>query len=114
MGRGSGKSTLLAALRREITEQTREEQDLIRAGRNDDDPETRRVAGVLQVELNAWSFADSENLWASLTSDIFEQIAAGGCQRRHEPPSVLQPCDLPAGRQRTEGAWLQVRIRMDR
>jgi len=75
---GSGKSTLLAALRREITQQTREEQDFIKAGKNDDDPETRRVAGVLQVELNAWSFADSENLWASLTSDIFEQIAAGG------------------------------------
>lgn len=75
---GSGKSTLLEALRSEIAVQAAEERDLIAAGSGEEDSDTRRVAGVLQVELNAWSFIDSDNLWASLTSDIFEQIAAGG------------------------------------
>lgn len=75
---GSGKSTLLAALKQEIAQQAAEERDRISAGADDEDVDTRRVAGVLQIELNAWSFADSDNLWASLTSDIFEQIAAGG------------------------------------
>lgn len=76
---GSGKSTLLAALRREIDDQVAQERARIEAGDVDDtDPAVRRVAGVMQLEFNAWSFADSENLWASLTSEIFEQIAAGG------------------------------------
>ncbi len=75
---GSGKSTLLAALKEEIRQQAAEERDRITAGADDGDEATRRVGGVLQIELNAWSFADSANLWASLTSDIFEQIAAGG------------------------------------
>jgi hypothetical protein len=76
---GSGKSTLLAALRREIDDQVAQERARIEAGDVDDtDPAVRRVAGVMQLEFNAWSFADSDNLWASLTSEIFEQIAAGG------------------------------------
>jgi len=76
---GSGKSTLLAALRREIDDEVAQERARIDAGDADDaDPAVRRIAGVMQLEFNAWSFADSENLWASLTSEIFEQIAAGG------------------------------------
>lgn len=75
---GSGKSTLLGALQHEIDQQTAQERRLMEAGRSDENPATRRMAGVLQIELNAWTFADSDNLWASLTSDIFDQIAAGG------------------------------------
>jgi hypothetical protein len=75
---GSGKSTLLGALRHEIETQAQQEQALVAAGAAPSDPATRRVSGVLQLELNAWTFADSGNLWASLTSDIFDQIAAGG------------------------------------
>lgn len=75
---GSGKSTLLAALKHEIISQTANERAAIADGNADEDPATRRLAGVMQIDLNAWTFADSDNLWASLTSDIFEQIAAGG------------------------------------
>lgn len=75
---GSGKSTLLATLRAEINRQMKQERALIAHGETIEDPSIRRIAGVLQIEFNAWSFADSDNLWASLTSDIFEQIAAGG------------------------------------
>lgn len=75
---GSGKSTLLAALKQEISAQVEDERNAAALGHAIEDPAIRRVSGVMQLEFNAWTFADSENLWASLTSDIFEQIAAGG------------------------------------
>jgi len=74
---GSGKSTLLAELRSEIHRQTSEERDRIAAGNRSEDG-LERISGVIQVDFNAWSFADSENLWASLTAELFDQIAAGG------------------------------------
>lgn len=75
---GSGKSTLLSALRAEVAEQASSERAIQNARPGEHDAAVRKVTAVMQLELNAWSFADSENLWASLTSDIFEQIAAGG------------------------------------
>ena len=72
---GSGKSTLLAqiqhAVKRQVSASTTAE----------DSPDTRHVSNVMQVSLNAWTFADSENLWASITSEIFDQIASGGMDR---------------------------------
>ncbi|WP_340313689.1 P-loop NTPase fold protein [Rhizorhabdus argentea] len=75
---GSGKSTLLAELRQEISRQTTEERDRIAAGTERREGELARVAGVIQVDFNAWTFADSDNLWASMTAELFDQIAAGG------------------------------------
>jgi hypothetical protein len=72
---GSGKSTLLAELRAEIARQAERERDLRIAGMASANDPVERVAGVMQLEFNAWSFADSDNLWAALTSDLFEQIA---------------------------------------
>lgn len=72
---GSGKTTLINRLKREIVRQTAEERERDEA---DEDPQTRRVRNVAQLDFNAWSFADSQNLWASLTAEIFEQLKAGG------------------------------------
>ncbi|WP_158623887.1 P-loop NTPase fold protein [Corallococcus llansteffanensis] len=30
---------------------------------------------IVQIRFNAWNYIDTENLWASLTSEIFEQLA---------------------------------------
>ncbi|WP_158621578.1 P-loop NTPase fold protein [Corallococcus aberystwythensis] len=30
---------------------------------------------IVQIRFNAWSYIDTQNLWASLTSEIFEQLA---------------------------------------
>ncbi|TCP99572.1 KAP-like P-loop domain-containing protein [Sphingomonas sp. PP-F2F-A104-K0414] len=73
---GSGKSTLMAELKSEIGNQIAAERS--RRPDPDEDPGLARVTGVMQLEFNAWSFADSENLWASLTAELFDQIAAGG------------------------------------
>ncbi len=77
---GSGKSTLIKELQHRIHEDLKLERDLARAGWNDTDPETRKVGNVVQIEFNAWAYADSANLWASLTSEIFDQLAVGGIQ----------------------------------
>ncbi|MFC3579255.1 P-loop NTPase fold protein [Sphingomonas hylomeconis] len=76
---GSGKSTLIAELKREIARQVQTERQ--RSGIEQSEPGLARVSGVMQLEFNAWSFADSENLWASLTAELFDQIAAGGSER---------------------------------
>jgi hypothetical protein len=75
---GSGKSTLLAELRQEVHRQTQEERDRIAAGGAKLADQPGRVSGIIQVDFNAWTFADSQNLWASMTAELFDQIAAGG------------------------------------
>ncbi len=72
---GSGKSTLIARLKREIARQTKGQPV---DPDSESDPQLRRVRGVAQLDFNAWSFADSQNLWASLTAEIFEQLKAPG------------------------------------
>lgn len=74
---GSGKSTLIEHLKSEIHRQTRAER-AVRQGSAPRDEETRIVGNVVQLSFNAWTFADSTNLWATLTSEIFDQLAAGG------------------------------------
>lgn len=87
---GSGKSTLIAELKQEIDRQIE-----LAPAREDDgisrDVGLARVTGVMQLEFNAWTFADSENLWASLTAELFDQIAAGGggAQRDAERGALL-------------------------
>ena len=78
---GSGKSTLMRRLQQEIRRQIAEERE--GKGPPDLTPETRRVGNVAQLEFNAWSFADSKNLWASLTAEVFEQLKAGGDAMPH-------------------------------
>ena len=74
---GAGKSTLLAELRSEIEKQTKDEKDLLDANIIIND-QVARVTNVMQLQFNAWTFVDSENLWASMTSELFDQIASGG------------------------------------
>ena len=87
---GSGKSTLIAELKQEIDRQIE-----LAPAREDNgasgDAGLARVTGVMQLEFNAWTFADSENLWASLTAELFDQIAAGGggAQRDAERGALL-------------------------
>lgn len=80
---GTGKSTLMRLTQNSVKDLA----DTERLLRNDDgsvapddtrDAELRRVANVVQIRFNAWTYADSENLWASLTADFFDQLAAGG------------------------------------
>jgi hypothetical protein len=89
---GSGKSTLIGLLQEEIRRQTEEEKAQRKARADaagptpsvppdEEDDQTRRVANVVQIEFNAWSFIDSQNLWASLTSEIFDQLRAGGSEK---------------------------------
>lgn len=74
---GSGKSTLMRAVKRAIgrhNDRVATRPDLLAARAR----AARRVGRVVQLEFNAWSFVDSRNLWASLTSELFEQLKAGG------------------------------------
>jgi hypothetical protein len=57
---GSGKSTLINMIREKIAERTRLKKD---------------QAKVVQIKFDAWSHADAENLWASLTAELFDQLA---------------------------------------
>lgn len=74
---GSGKSTLIAELKREVAMQVDAERQRRIADVIEEDG-LAKISGVMQLEFNAWTFADSANLWASLTAELFDQIAAGG------------------------------------
>lgn len=81
---GSGKSTLLAHLKKQIRLQTEKERAERGSGQADEHPDTRRVANVIQLDFNAWTFADSSNLWATFAAEIFDQLAAGGIDHDEE------------------------------
>ncbi|WP_158278060.1 P-loop NTPase fold protein [Caulobacter endophyticus] len=70
---GSGKSTLVRRLQSEIRQQLEAER-----AQPSGAGELGRVRNAIQIEFSAWSFADSENLWAALTAEVFDQLAAGG------------------------------------
>ncbi len=77
-GWGSGKSTFmnrLDAAVRKITEGQGEIADADTGA-----PAARFVERVVQIRFNAWQFVDA-NLWASLTSEFFDQLRAGGWDR---------------------------------
>ena len=67
---GSGKSTfmnLIEAAIEELTERTRKDATARAA----------LVSKVIHIRFNAWHYND-DNLWASLTSEFFGQLRAGG------------------------------------
>lgn len=78
---GSGKSTLMRRLQAEIRTQLDDERAHPSGG-----DDLGRVRNALQIEFSAWSFADSENLWAALTAEIFDQLAAGGMDGWRDKP----------------------------
>ena len=67
---GSGKSTFMNMMEAAINELTAKARD---------DVEARRVlvSNVVHIKFNAWHYNDA-NLWASLTSEFFSQLRAGG------------------------------------
>jgi len=75
---GSGKSTLLKEMQYRVRDALATERRLRASGAADTSEDTRRVGNAVQIEFNAWAYTDSQNLWASLTSEIFDQLAAGG------------------------------------
>jgi hypothetical protein len=77
---GSGKSSLLKQIQHQVglAIARQRQSDNAVCAIDEIDPADRRVRNVIQVSLNAWTFADSANLWASITSEIFDQIASGG------------------------------------
>lgn len=76
---GAGKSTLMRLVQKSVDELTAAERALRVVDPKDDrDGDLRRVANVVQIRFNAWTYADSENLWASLTAEFFDQLAARG------------------------------------
>jgi len=75
---GSGKSTLIKQLQYRVATDLAAEAKIPPNDPSRSDKQTRRIRRAVQVEFNAWAYADSANLWASLTSEIFDQIAAGG------------------------------------
>jgi hypothetical protein len=60
---GSGKSTLIRMVRQEIEARTTANEREAKASK------------VVQIKFDAWSHADAENLWASLTAELFDQLA---------------------------------------
>ncbi|WP_186293997.1 P-loop NTPase fold protein [Bradyrhizobium guangdongense] len=60
---GSGKSTLIRLLKDQI------------AARTSPEPNVPAAPKVVQINFDAWSHADAENLWASLTAELFDQLA---------------------------------------
>jgi hypothetical protein len=66
---GSGKSFFMEKLSQRIEQLTKSEAE------RTDSP---FVGNIVQIRFNAWTYADSDNLWASLTAEFFDQLRAGG------------------------------------
>jgi hypothetical protein len=76
---GSGKSSLMSMLHEAVEERVAKAVAAEADGSTIDVPEdAREVSRVVQIRFNAWTYADSDNLWASLTAEFFDQLAAGG------------------------------------
>ncbi|MGD2083773.1 MAG: P-loop NTPase fold protein, partial [Chromatiales bacterium] len=65
---GSGKSFFMDKLERDIARLAEDESER---------PTGVFVENVVQIRFNAWHYADA-NLWASLTSEFFDQLRVGG------------------------------------
>jgi KAP family P-loop domain/Clp amino terminal domain, pathogenicity island component len=92
---GTGKSFFMGKLEAEIR---RLEQDAKEARKQN--AESAYCSNVVQITFNAWNYIDSD-LWASLTSEIFENLAAAMVKGRglDDSGNVLQPEDLTAQRE---------------
>ncbi len=67
---GSGKSTFMNLIEAAI-------EDLTEGSATDDAAREALVSKVVHIRFNAWHYSDS-NLWASITSEFFSQLRAGG------------------------------------
>jgi hypothetical protein len=74
-GWGSGKSTFMERLDREVRDTVRDRVPKTADVKNP--AEARMIDRVVQIRFNAWQFVDA-NLWASLTTEFFAQLRAGG------------------------------------
>ncbi|MEW6736576.1 MAG: P-loop NTPase fold protein, partial [Acidobacteriota bacterium] len=83
---GSGKSHFMKLMKKRITEL----RDKARAGNE------AFCSNIVQLEFNAWHFIDT-NLWASLTSEIFEGLAGALAQ---EMPAASEQDNLKLARTR--------------
>lgn len=109
---GSGKSTLLAELRNEIDRQAQEERDQRTSGLIAP-ADVSRLCNVIQLEFNAWTFADSDNLWASLTSELFDQLAAGGVGASTAKPGADLVASVAERVTKEEGLLKAAKIQLD-
>jgi len=80
---GSGKTFLMRKVmeRVQVLEQVGKEQEQLagapeaESADTEDEKEARYCSSILQIEFNAWHYAES-NLWASLVNRIFEKLHA--------------------------------------
>jgi hypothetical protein len=92
---GTGKSFFMGKLEAEIR---RLELDAKKA--REQNAESAYCSNVVQITFNAWNYIDSD-LWASLTSEIFENLAAAMVKGRglEDPGKTWQPEELAAQRE---------------
>jgi hypothetical protein len=79
-GWGTGKSTFMETLDAEVAAIVAEEAEYIEASTGAEPVQSPFIARVVQMRFNAWQFVDA-NLWASLASEFFDQLRAGGWNR---------------------------------
>ena len=72
---GSGKTTFMRMLEREIDSVTAAARAVVTEA-----PDKRLpfVGNVVHIWFNAWSYADSEKLWASIATELFRQLSVDG------------------------------------
>jgi hypothetical protein len=81
-GWGAGKSTFMERLQaaiRAITDAEAKRREDVAAERRQDFPKGAPgfLARITHIRFNAWQYSDA-NLWASLTTEFFDQLRAGG------------------------------------
>ena len=91
---GTGKSFFMRKLEAEIK---RLGDDAKRA--KEQGVETAYCSNIVQISFNAWNYIDSD-LWASLTSEIFENLAAAiATERGLDDPTKMSPEERAAQRE---------------
>lgn len=91
---GTGKSFFMRKLEAEIK---RLGDDAKRA--KEQGAETAYCSNIVQISFNAWNYIDSD-LWASLTSEIFENLAAAiATERGLDDPTKMSPEERAAQRE---------------
>ena len=79
-GWGSGKSTFMERLDAEVGVIVRQEAKRLATSKGAESDSNLFIGRVVQMRFNAWQFVDA-NLWASLASEFFDQLRAGGWNR---------------------------------
>lgn len=76
---GAGKTTFMRVMNREIDSITADTAERRAAGER-----LPFVENVVHVWFNAWTYADSGNLWASIATELFRQLSVGGWSGRNK------------------------------